>query len=206
MTLEWSIRHWPRVSYHTFLSHAAEDRQRLVYPVYRALQSEGVLPWLDRHNYPTGGTAVTTLFEEVLRCRHVVFFITPALLRQGRGWPAVERTIAEVIQQQLTFRGTEFSRVVLPLLFVPSSHPVLVRSIWQPLVERAAMCLVSRGKRESRVGWAVRQILNFLRENDRRIESVQRRLKTDQDARSHFAVDPNLIRRIRGTDPVPFTH
>lgn len=206
MTPEWSIRHWPRVAYHAFLSHAAEDRRRLVFPVCRALQYEGVLPWLDRHHYPAGGTAVTTLFEQVLRCRHVVFFITPALLRQGRGWPAVERTISEVIQQQLTWRGTEFSHVVLPLLFVPSGHPVLVRSVWQPLVERSAMYLVSRRERETWTGWAVRQILNFLREGDRRIESVQRRLKTDQDARSHFAVDPNLIRRIRGTDPVPFTH
>ncbi|HUG90408.1 MAG TPA: toll/interleukin-1 receptor domain-containing protein, partial [Planctomycetaceae bacterium] len=75
MPAGWSITQWPVCEYHVFLSHCAEDRKRLVLPVYRRLQQSGITPWIDQHDYPSGRDPFESLRENLLRCRHIVYFI-----------------------------------------------------------------------------------------------------------------------------------
>jgi hypothetical protein len=51
---DWRIQHLPRCTHHVFLSHCAEDRDRLVQPVYVALEEGKYSPWFDRHHYYAG--------------------------------------------------------------------------------------------------------------------------------------------------------
>jgi hypothetical protein len=101
MPADWAISHWPSCQFHAFLSHCAEDREGLVIPVQQRLEARQVVTWLDQHHYPAGRDPFEILREEILRCRHVVFFVTESLLRQARGWSAVERSYAEVVQRAL---------------------------------------------------------------------------------------------------------
>src|SRR5690554_4175430 len=84
MPAQWRIEYWPKCIAEVFLSHCAEDRSGLVLPVYEELKRRGVIPWIDRHHYPASREAFEALREGLLKCRHVVYFITPAMLRQGR--------------------------------------------------------------------------------------------------------------------------
>jgi hypothetical protein len=94
----WTIESFPPCTHHVFLSHSAEDRQELVVPVFELLSRRGVMPWLDRHDYPYGRGSRAALRDSILPCRHTVFFVTPAMLRQPRGsrsWrgPSCSKTI-----------------------------------------------------------------------------------------------------------------
>lgn len=91
MPAQWRIEHWPSCVAHTFLSHCAEDRDHLVVPVYEELLRRRIVPWIDRKHYPLGRDAMEALQDELLKCRHVIYFVTPAMLNQGRGWAGTER-------------------------------------------------------------------------------------------------------------------
>ena len=80
---DWRVRHYPRCTHHVFLSHCAENRRTLVHPVYTGLQKDQYLPWLDRHHYPRGQGAFAALREAIIRCRHVVYFVTEEFYRRG---------------------------------------------------------------------------------------------------------------------------
>lgn len=202
MASAWTINHWPRIGCHVFLSHVAEDRERLVLPVYEALRERQIIPWIDRHDYPLGRRPIETLREEILRCRHVVYFLTPAMLRQGRGWPVMEPTLASLAQEQILWQGAELQHIELPLLFVKANHPVLSRSVWQPLVNKAIQFAVTRAKGESRFDWATRMIARFVDQEAKWAEDIRRRLRHDSAARQNFSESRNLLRRIRGVDPI----
>ncbi len=52
----WQIQSFPSCTHHVFLSHCREDREWLVFPLEEELRRRGVIPWLDRHEYPYGRT------------------------------------------------------------------------------------------------------------------------------------------------------
>lgn len=79
---DWAIHHLPRCTHQVFLSHCAEDRDRLVVPVYNALENAEYFPWLDKHHYPVGQGAFEALREGILHCRHIVYFVTSRFLSQ----------------------------------------------------------------------------------------------------------------------------
>ena len=101
---DWKIRHLPRCTHHVFLSHCAEDRGRLVLPVYNALKDSQYSPWLDQHHYPRGRDPFAALREKIIHCRHVVYFVTAKFLAQGRGWNSTERAYSNLLQKNLHFR------------------------------------------------------------------------------------------------------
>ena len=84
----WQIASYPFCEFHVFLSHCAEDRDWLILPVYDALAQRGIIPWLDREDYYYGRDSRSALRDGLLRSRHVVFFITQAMLDNSRGWCA----------------------------------------------------------------------------------------------------------------------
>jgi TIR domain len=133
---DWRVRHLPRCTHHVFLSHCAEDRQRLVKPVCTALVNARYSPWLDQHHYPAGQGAFEALREGILKCRHVVYFVAAPFLSQGRGWNSVENAYANLLQENLHFSSLEVCHIQFPLFFVPNPHVVLQRSAWGPMLNR----------------------------------------------------------------------
>jgi hypothetical protein len=164
---DWTVRRLPRCTHHVFLSHCAEDRERLVRPVFRALRSARYIPWYDEHHYPVGQGAFEALREGILASRHMVHFVTARFLSQGRGWNSAENAYANLLQENLHFPAKELCHIHLPLFFVSPSQPVLQRSAWRTLVERGRFYPNSRVD-SSAAEWAVQEIATFVRRQERR--------------------------------------
>jgi hypothetical protein len=202
MVAEWLIHDWPLVGFHAFLSHSAEDRDSLVLPVFERLQQRNFVPWIDLFEYPLGRDPLDALRDEILRCRHVIYFITPAMLRQGRGWCAAERTIADQIQRQVIWQGKELQHIEMPLIFVEPDHAMLRRSLWQPILQRGVHYRKSRrNTKESRVDWAVRMISQFIEREAEWARDVRAKLRRGAPAWQHFQQESRLIRRLRARNP-----
>lgn len=206
MPAEWRISYWPPCIAYVFLSHCAEDRDTLVKPVYQELRRRGIAPWLDHYHYPMGRESIETLHEELLKARHVAYFITPAILRQGRGWTSSERAFAATIQQQLRYRH-EIAHVELPLLFVPTNDPIFQRSIWCSLREKGMACPHPPANetlpwRQEHIEWAAATIERFVRQEETWSLELAKRFDQDGSLREHFS-DNNLRRRLLAQSPPP---
>ena len=202
MPADWQIRHWPRCAFHVFLSHCAEDRESLVLPVYRGLQELGITAWIDRHDYPQGRDPFEVLREELLRCRHVVYFLTLAALRQGRGWTAVELGYGAVVQQSLRFNTLDVAHFKLPLFLCNHENDRLPRTIWRTLFDKGRFQGVKRSSRKSQIRWCLQQISEFLRAEQLWGQQIGERIQQDPELQA-FAGDRNLFRRIIAADPPP---
>ena len=175
---------------------------RLVQPVYATLESAGRLPWLDRHHNPVGQGAFEALREEILRCRHIVYFVTAQFLSQGRGWNSAENAYANLLQENLRFGSFELCHVQLPLFFVPHSHATLQRSAWAPLVNRGRFYQPARVD-SGAVNWAAREIESFVQQEERRGVLLADQVENDPAFTPLLAAEPNLLRRIMCADPLP---
>ncbi|MGH7174615.1 MAG: toll/interleukin-1 receptor domain-containing protein [Gemmataceae bacterium] len=197
---DWVIRHLPRCTHHVFLSHCAEDRDRLIVPVYEALEDRRYFPWLDKHHYPSGQAAFEALREGILHCRHVVYFVTARFLSQGRGWNSVENAYANLLQDNLHFQSLELCHVHLPLFFLPRDHVILHRSAWGTLLHRGRY--YSSGRVDSgAAAWATEQIVAFIRQEENRGASLAEQIPNDPGYQRLLAAEPNLLRRIMCADP-----
>jgi hypothetical protein len=203
MPADWAVNHWPSCDFHVFLSHCAEDRNSLVKPVQTRLESSQVITWLDVHDYPAGRDPFEILREEILRCRHVVFFLTEAMLRQARGWSAVERSYAEVVQNTLTHGPLEVCHVELPLVFVRRDHSVLNRSIWAPLLPKAVFYSGRRHSLRDRIDWASETISEFVRREQQWGLEIGLRIEIDEELTERFGRDANLFDRVTATSIAP---
>ncbi len=199
--MSWTVARFPDCTHHTFLSHSREDHDTLVRPVFARLKSDGINPWIDRHHYQYGPDSRTALQDAILRCRHVVFFITPALLKSPRGWCVLELAYAEILNRTLTFQGEQLTNVFLPLMFLPKSSRRGMRTVWQPLRDRAAFCPVEDGT--ARVNWACLEITRFLKAEQRKAADIQKTLERDSKFRKLIASETGLRDRIARFDPQP---
>jgi hypothetical protein len=199
---DWQVRHLPCCTHHVFLSHCAEDRARLVQPVYNALANNRCLPWLDRHHYPRGQGAFEALREGILCCRHVVYFVTAQFLSQGRGWNSVENAYANLLQENLRFGSLELCHVQFPLFFLPRGHAILERSAWGALGQRGRSYPAGRVDGGA-VIWATQEIMNFIRQEERRGVALAAQVQADPNFQPLLAAEPNLLRRVMCADPLP---
>jgi hypothetical protein len=196
----WQIRFFPFCTHHVFLSHCREDRDSLVFPLFRALNEHGIIAWLDRHDYPYGRASFEALRDGMLKCRHVVFLITQKMLSQPRGWGIVELAWAELLQENLREAGGVLQTVALPLFFLDQGHPRLMRSAWQTLHDRAVFY---RRRDGGRVAWAARQVSAFvLREAQRGLDNALW-LQQDAHARERLGARQGLLDRITARHPAP---
>jgi len=194
----WRVEFFPFCTHHVFLSHCREDRDTLVFPLYEALHGRGIMPWLDRHEYPYGRTSFEALRDGVLKSRHCVFLVTEAMLAQPRGWSAVELAWADLLQENLREPGGALQIVALPLFFVdPGAGPVL-RSAWRILLDRAPVCRVADG---DPVAWARNQIWEFILREQERGEDIARWLQADGRARSRLNLRRGLLDRVTCRHP-----
>lgn len=210
MPARWTISNWPPCEFHVFLSHCAEDRERLVIPVYRELERLNLVPWIDRHHYPAGHDPFDALREQIGACRHVVYFVTPAMLRQGRGWAAVERGIATIIQKRLVLEEVTLCHFELPLFFVPPAHPILSRSVWNTLAPSSVRFGGSQRSLAKQVDWAVSTIMSFVKNEQRWADRLAEDITRDPNLRDGLqrtiAGDKHLRSRILAATPsvVPY--
>ena len=194
----WVVQQFPRCDHHAFLSHCAEDRSALVHPVYAGLVAHGVRPWLDRHHYPYGRGSRGGLRDAILSCRHVVFFVTDAMLTQARGWCAQELAWAELLQDNLIQPGgPDLQAVLLPLYFVDPADPRLPRSVWQSGRDRGAFC--PAGSRPE--AWAVEQIVAFLGREERQAARLGRMARSDAGLHAQLKARPGLDGRVLRFSP-----
>ena len=196
----WKVEWLPPCTHHVFLSHCAEDRVRLVQPVYRALEKNYYFPWLDRHYYPKGQKAFAALRENIIHCRHVVYFVTAKFLAQGRGWSSIELAYSNLLQENLQFPSLELCHIQFPLFFVTQDKVSLLRSAWGPLVERGRF--YPSGRVDSgAVHWATQEIIAFIRQEERRGDSLADYVQNNADFQSILKKEPHLLQRIRCGSP-----
>lgn len=199
--MAWAITRFPACTHHVFLSHSSVDKSDLVYPVHHRLEAAGVSPWIDRHHFAYGRDSLAALREGVLACRHVVFFITPALLSNARGWCAAELAYSGIVQGNLLGDGDALVNVILPLILVPNPADVLPHTVWRTVWDRGPVYDPTPGVDPTT--WAVAAILRFLRDEERLAKQHAR--LTRQDANLRRTVDrvPGLRKRVTQFDPQP---
>lgn len=200
MPARWSISHFPACQFHVFLSHCDEDRQWLVFPLRVRLQTLGISAWVDRHHYPAGTTPFEALREAILKCRHVVYLVTEAMLGQGRGWSVVEKSYAGLMQDSLTESGLELSHVELPLFFLSMHNAALPRAVWNSLRYRGRFAPGD----VDHVAWAAEQIGRFVADEKARGLDFARDLDRDRQFRDRIDSrnQAGLIDRVCARYPV----
>lgn len=205
MPAEWMIDHWPVCGFHAFLSHVKEDRDSLVLPVLEKLQANRVISWIDQHHYPAGLDSHEALRDSILQCRHIIYFITPSMLKQGRGWTAIESAYSDVVQRQLYLRSSTLMQFELPLFFIPNSHKGLERTAWRRFIDRGVFYRTGRKANvHTQVDWAVDEVTRFVRDAERRADEVAGRMEYDQELKDRCLRDPNFSDRLLATSPVRF--
>jgi hypothetical protein len=195
----WGVERWPTCAYHVFLSHCREDKRRLVRPLFRELSKQGLSVWFDESNYPVGSPSFAALREAILRTRHVVYLITPTALKQGRGWMQLERGYGERLQGFFCRGGEELAHVELPLVFAPRNSVDLRKSIWSPLIDRAAFC-PERSPSKSAT-WAVEQVLRFIGQEEQRGLEQWDEVAESADLNERFGRESTLVDRLRCVTP-----
>lgn len=194
----WQLPFFPPCKYHVFLSHCREDRDWLVHPLFEALRRQGVIPWLDLHDYPYGRTSFSELRDSILKCRHTIFLVTKAVLAQGRGWCIVELAWADLLQENLKETGGELQAVSLPLFFLDPGDTYLLRSAWQAIRDRGAVHQPENGEP---VEWALRRIYEFVIQEEERGMDVKKWLEQDSHFRARLQQREGLIDRITARYP-----
>lgn len=206
MSADWRIEHWPPLEHDVFLSHCREDKEDLVLPVFQQLAMQNVLPWFDWQDYPLATKSLEALRSGLLKCRHVIYFITPSFLRQGRGWCAVERSYSDLIQQHFVFGNATFWNFELPLVFLPrkkASHEKLATTVWLPVMERGIWFDARANREMTPVDWAVEQIKSLLQQQRAELNGLEQRLQTDNSLQTHLDNYTGLKKRLTSTMPFP---
>lgn len=199
---DWRVRYFPRCTKHVFLSHCAEDRVGLVQPVYDALEKKQYSPWLDFHDYPRGQDGFAALREGIIRCRHVVYFVTEAFLSQGRGWNSVETAYSDLLQKNFLQFGLELCLIQFPLFFVPRCHPVLQKSIWGSLVQRGKFYGPGEVDGEA-VSWTTKEIVAFIQQEEIRGADLAVQIQNDPSFQYLLEKEKYLLSRVMCADPPP---
>ena len=196
----FQIARFPKCEHHLFLSHSREDSVSLVTPTRNALFQRGVLSWIDLHEYPYGRSPTSALRDSLFACRHIVFFITSAMLQSARGWCCVEYTLAKVFQDNFE-RNPTLSHFVLPLFFVERGDSRISRSVWNDLVGMGKF-IDNSSQQAHYVDWAEQAILDFLRQEQQytaRMNDTLNDLPELQRRMPEFG----LIERATRFDPSP---
>ena len=194
----WQITSFPRCEFHAFLSHCAADRRQLVYPVYEELKRKAVIPWLDKENYYYGRGSRTALRDGLLRSRHVVFFVTPGMMRYCRGWCQMELAYSDLMQANFAYAGGPVLHFELPLFFISQADSRLPRSSWNDLRGQGPFHKPSHG---NRVTWAVDQIIKFLHREQSLALDMVKAVTPGSAIHSSLLNQSGLIERVTQFDP-----
>jgi hypothetical protein len=195
----WQLTSFPRCAHHVFLSHCAEDRDHLVRPVYDALVAGGVVPWLDQEDYYYGRDSRTALRDGLLRSRHAVFFVTPAMLSTARGWCVLELGLTELLELSLQVRGGKLANLFLPLFFVSQADDQLPRSVWQAVRDRGRFHHPDRDGDPT--DWSRREIREYLLREQSLSRDVAEMSRQDPRFAEGLHATPGLYDRVAKFHP-----
>ena len=102
------LKHLSPESWDVFICHASEEKENIVEPLYRHLDSAGIRCWYDRGEILWGDSIVAKINEGLGCSRFVIVVISPALLRKT--WATKEMNAA--LSQEIDSGTTR----VLPLM------------------------------------------------------------------------------------------
>jgi TIR domain len=199
--MSFSIEWFPNCTHHVFLSHTGLDKADLILPVRDRIIASGVVPWIDQDDYNYGRDSFLALSEGILACRHVVFFITPAMMANPKGWCPVELGFADIIERNLCDKATPLVNVILPLIFLPNAREALPGTVWRTLWDSGTPHDPDR--HPDRVSWAAESICRFLEGEQRRAEQFDRRRIKDKAFGKLLNAKPGLQERVTTFEPQP---
>ncbi len=199
----WQIASFPKCTHHVFLSHSQEDRAALVTPVYDALVKAEVKPWLDQKDYCYGRPSREALRDAVLDSRHVVFFVTDAMLNSTRGWCLLELAYAEILDTNLSDRGGSLATSILPLFLVDQDDARLPRSVWQLLRDRGKF--FPAGCATSMADWCQHEIHEYLLHEQVKSKKVAQLLSRDFERKPDIKRKHGLFERVARFHPGPLS-
>jgi hypothetical protein len=195
----WRVEFFPKCRFHVFLSHSREDHDELVRPVYDRLVERRIAPWIDRHHYPYGADSRSALQQSLVECRHTVFFVTESLILSSRGWCVLELAYAELLQRSVLAPSGPLSNIFLPLLFIPQSHALLPRTVWQAIRDRGNFH--DTAKDLDPVAWACAEIERFLKREQQTAAQLKARARRDGTFRQSLPLANGLRDRITKFEP-----
>ena len=198
--MSWQVTAYPRCEHHVFLSQCAADRSWLVHPVYEELMRGGIIPWLDREDYPYRRDSRTALRDGLLRSRHVIFFITEGMMNYRRGWCHIELAYGDLLQVNLVDAGETLLSYSLPLFFLDQGDPEIARTTWSLLRDRG---IFSPPSSHDLVDWSVDQIGKFLHREQAVALDRSKTVIPGQDVHARLVGRPGLIERVTQFDPGP---
>lgn len=196
----WQITGFPPCSHHAFLSHSQEDRESLVLPVQKALQDCGLVTWLDRDDYSYGRSSRDALRHGILCSRHVVFFVTDAMLASPRGWCVLELALAELLESNMQISGGQLANIALPLFLVPQDDPRLPRSVWQVTRDRGHFHRPTHDG--SAVEWCQQEVAGFLERERQLSDQLLDQTKRDKLLAKQIKSRPGLFERVTANLPL----
>ena len=195
----WQIRTFPKCRHHIFLSHSREDRDDLVRPVYDALAAAGVVPWLDEEDYNYGRSSREALQAALLSSRHVVFFVTDAMLKSARGWCVLELAYAEILSANLRGRGGSLAHAFLPLFLTEQADQRLPRTVWQAV--RDSGHFLPTGSSAQAQQWCVQEIKKFLLGEQQMCRDFYKSCEQDASLKEETQRTPGLYDRVAKFQP-----
>ncbi len=195
----WQIRTFPKCRHHVFLSHCKEDHDGLVRPVYDALAATKVVPWIDVEDYNYGRSSREALQDAVLASRHVVFFVTDAMLQSARGWCVLELAYAEILGMNLRGRGGSLAHAFLPLFLVDQGDERLPRTVWQAVRDNGHF--LPTGSLGQAQQWCVQAITKFLMGEQEMCRDLNKSCVLDADLKAELQRTPGLYDRVTKFEP-----
>jgi hypothetical protein len=195
----WQIRTFPKCRHHVFLSHCQEDHDGLVRPVYDALVAAKVVPWLDKEDYNYGRSSREALQGAVLASRHVIFFVTDAMLRSARGWCVLELAYAEILDANLQGRGGSLAHAFLPLFLTEQADERLPRTVWQAVRDRGHFLPTT--STASTHQWCVQEIKKFLLSEQQVCRDLNASCVQDAGLKAELQRTPGLYDRVTKFEP-----
>lgn len=203
MSEPWRLDPWPPCGKHVFLSHVREDREKLAIPLARVLEQRRVITWGDFKDGRSQDWSrpLDRLRRELVSCRHVVYLLTEAALRQGRGWLAAERAIADHLQQLLSFSNRNLFDVELVLRFpevdrIGGVDSLIDESVWHPLMSTHTRRISSTDP-AAQVEQAADCILEFIQKQVDRGRAISPDLLDCLD--HELGTDPDYLARLNGS-------
>lgn len=183
--MAWIIDDYPDCTHHVFLSHSSLDKPSLIRPVRDRLATRNVAAWIDMEDYTYGRPTRKALRDGLLTSRHVVFFVTEAMLKSLNGWCTMELAFSELIQSNFEkYGGETYLNYLLPLYFVPDSHRRLRRSVWQLPRDLGHFCPF--GNAEQQAEWATAEIVAFLEREQQLANQWRKRIRKQPELHSEL--------------------
>ncbi len=134
------------VGYDAFISHASEDKGKLVRPLANALTKLGFRIWYDEFELKVGDSLRQSIDKGLVNSRYGIVVLSPSFF--AKNWPQYELN-------GLTSREIAGRKVILPVWYKITKDDLLAYS--PPLADKVAV--VTEGKSIKAIALALAEVL-----------------------------------------------